>query len=125
MDGDPAKRPSMNFIYKLMKRMDEVVNTEPIKPLVRSNVRDSGETAFSSEASDAESESSNVDVSCVTVKVSDQNLTTKTLSSDMLNEPVTGEELVTDNLRRITRDRLGSFRIPGPPVSDTNKSNAF
>ena len=64
---DPLKRPSMNFIYKLMKRMDEVVNKEPIKPLVPTN-RDSVETVTSCyETSDAESE-------CNTIETKKSNL---------------------------------------------------
>ena len=32
--GDPKKRPSMEFIYGMMSKLDSVVNKEPIKPIV-------------------------------------------------------------------------------------------
>jgi hypothetical protein len=35
MDGTPSKRPTMRFIYTLMKKLNELVNREPTQPLCR------------------------------------------------------------------------------------------
>lgn len=37
MDGDPVKRPSMQLIYDLMKKLDSLINTTPVKPIVVEN----------------------------------------------------------------------------------------
>jgi len=34
MNGTPAKRPPMNFIFEIMKYFDTLINKEPIKPIV-------------------------------------------------------------------------------------------
>jgi hypothetical protein len=33
MDGDPNRRPSMQLIFNIMKQLDAIVNTTPIKPV--------------------------------------------------------------------------------------------
>jgi mitogen-activated protein kinase kinase kinase 7 len=33
MDGEPKKRPSMQLILNLMKKIDQLINKEPIKPI--------------------------------------------------------------------------------------------
>jgi hypothetical protein len=34
MNGTPSKRPTMNFIFEMMKYFDTLINKEPIKPIV-------------------------------------------------------------------------------------------
>ena len=49
--GDPKKRPSMDFIYQMMSKLDAVVNKEqPIKPIVNFHSSNS-ETSLSKSAS--------------------------------------------------------------------------
>ena len=34
MNGEPTKRPTMNFIFEIMKFFDALINKDPIKPIV-------------------------------------------------------------------------------------------
>ena len=34
MDGDPKKRPTIQFIVKLLRNFDKLINKEPIKPIL-------------------------------------------------------------------------------------------
>lgn len=35
MDGKPNRRPSMELIYEIMKKLDSLVNKSPIEPIVQ------------------------------------------------------------------------------------------
>ena len=35
MNGDPNKRPTMEFIFKLMTHLDSSINKKPIRPIVK------------------------------------------------------------------------------------------
>ena len=34
MNGTPSRRPTMSFIFEIMKYFDTLINKEPIKPIV-------------------------------------------------------------------------------------------
>ena len=34
LDGEPEKRPSMGFVFEIMKTLDSLINKEALRPLV-------------------------------------------------------------------------------------------
>lgn len=140
MDGEPSKRPSMNFILKVMQKMNEVVNKEPIKPLVIND-----ENTFNN-SDDIGAEHNNTLMSNSTTYDSQYNqpnqtcvpketITSRTLSSEMLNGQ-NGSSIdditdLDDSLpiigTPISRDKFGrrSFKFPYkyPVLYETNPIN--
>jgi hypothetical protein len=52
LDGDPDRRPSMHFIYEVMKSLDSLLNKEPIKPLVAESDEDKDTKSINHETND-------------------------------------------------------------------------
>ena len=46
MDGKPSKRPSMSLIFKLMQKMNDLVNKTPVKPIKKKEADIENEDLF-------------------------------------------------------------------------------
>lgn len=62
LDADPAKRPTMRLIYEIMEHLNNLINTDPIKPLISTEMLKSAASNDDTDGtSGVESSASNVE----------------------------------------------------------------
>lgn len=113
MDGKPSKRPSMSLIFKLMQKMNDLVNKTPVKPIKKKEADIENEDLFDQDSITTYDTTTDTHYRS-TVKSESGDITLRTLSTEMLNGTSSGSDTSLNDFKDIARKDLTrrSFKYP-------------